>query len=75
MIINNYCFITRNKRKLEQAREKLKGEEVTKDKAKEEKSKRELRELEKKVRIFNNNDSSTLIFIVRVLDLPTLRAE
>lgn len=44
-------FISRNKRKLEQAREKLKDTDVTKDKEKDEKAKKELQELEKKVSI------------------------
>jgi len=43
--------ISRNKRKLEQAREKLKDTDLAKDKEKEEKTKKELQGLEKKASI------------------------
>ena len=44
-----FCFITRNKKKLEKVREKLKDTSIAEDKEKTEKLKQELLQLEKKV--------------------------
>lgn len=48
--------IEENKRKLEQAREKLKDTDVTKEKEKDEKAKKELQELEKKLKELRKDD-------------------
>lgn len=53
-----FSFLSRNKRKLEQAREKLKDTDLAKDKEKEAKTKKELQELEKKVSISRSSFDS-----------------
>lgn len=61
--------ISRNKRKLEQAREKLKDTDLAKDKEKEAKTKKELQELEKKVSISCSYFDSIYIMLHKELYL------